>query len=174
MSAGRGWGDRTEEKVANLERRGGYHVPPPTASATAGSHPQPASGGRGSGLVAQVSPQPGRMTLGRGTSGLAARQLLMPPGRGRGLLGRYARSGSGSLSSTPTPSPETGSGLGALAPGQRSGASAADAGQAQGSGSAMDVDGADYTPETPAVRTGDSNTMTDQGPAQARSHHLPQ
>ncbi len=40
------------EKIATLERRS-YHAPPPTASATAGSHPQPAFGGRGSGLVAQ-------------------------------------------------------------------------------------------------------------------------
>ena len=80
------------EKVAILERRGGYHVPPPTASATAGSHSQPAFGGRGRGLVAQVSLQPGKVmggpttrapsSLGTGMSGLAARQLLTPPGLG--------------------------------------------------------------------------------------------
>ncbi len=175
------------EKVATLERRGGYNVPPPTASATAGSHPQPAFGGRGSGLVAQVSPQPGRVMGGpttqapssmgrgmRGMSGLAARQLLTPPSIGRGLLGRFARSGTGSLSSTPTPSPETGSGLGALAPGQSLGAPAANAGKAQGPGSAMNVDEADHAPETSTVRTGDSSTTTDQGPAQTGPHHLPQ
>ncbi len=113
-------------------------------------------------------------TMGRGMSGFDAMQLLTPPGMGRGLISRFARSGAGSLGSTPTPSPETGSGLGALAPGQRLVAPAANTGQAQGPGSAMDVDGADSTPETPAVRTGDANTTTDQGPAQAGPHHLPQ
>ncbi len=54
------------------------------------------------------------------------------------------------------------------------GAPAADAGQAQGPGSVMDVDGADSTLETSAVRTGDANTTTDQDPAQAGSHQLPQ
>ena len=171
------------EKIATLERRDGYHAPPPTASATAGSHPQPAFGGRGSGLVAQVSHQPGRVmgapttrapsSMGRGMSGLAARQLLTPP-MGRGLLGRFARSGAGSLSSTPTPSPEMESGLGALTPGQRLGAPAANAGQAQGPGGAMDVDEADYAPETSTVRTGGSDPTTDQGPAQTGPHHSPQ
>ncbi len=148
------------EKVAILERRG-YHAPPPIASATAGSHPQSAFGGRGSGLVAQVSPQPGRIksmpttraspSLGRGMSALAAMQLLTPPGTGRGQVGRFA-----------------------LAPGQRLGAPAADAGQAQGPGDTMDVDGVDSTSETPAVRTGDDKTTTDQDPAQAGSRQLPQ
>ncbi len=173
-----------KEKVAILERRGGYHAPPPTTSATAGSHSQPAFGGRGSGLVAQVSPQPGRVmggpttrapsSLGRGMSGLAARQLLTPPGIGRGLLGRIARSGTGSLNSTPTPSPETRSGLSTLTPGQRLGVPAANAGQAQGPESAMDVDRADHAPETPTVTTSASSTTANQGPAQAGSHHLPQ
>ncbi len=88
-----------KEKIATLERRGGYHVSPTTASATVGSYSQPAFGGRGSGLVPQVSPQPGRVmgglttqappSLGRGMSGLAARQLLTPPSMGQGLLGRH-------------------------------------------------------------------------------------
>ena len=79
------------EKIATLERRI-YRVTPPTASATAGSHPHSASGGRGGALVAQVSPQPGRIrgmpttraspSLGRGMSALAAMQLLTPPGTG--------------------------------------------------------------------------------------------
>ena len=60
------------------------------------------------------------------------------------------------------------------APGQRFGAPAANVGQARGPGEGMDVDGANATPETPAVRTGDDNTMTDQDPAQAGSHQLPQ
>ncbi len=120
-----------KEKIATLERRGGYHVSPTTASATAGSYSQPAFGGRGSGLVAQVSPQPGRVmggpttqappSMGRGMSGLAARQLLTPPSMGRGLLGRLARSGPGSLNPTPTPSPEMGSGLSPLTQGQPKG-----------------------------------------------------
>ncbi len=67
------------EKVAILERRGGYHIPPATASATAGSHSQPAFGGRGSGLVAQVSPQPGRVM------GMPTTQAL--PSLGRGMSG---------------------------------------------------------------------------------------
>ncbi len=139
------------EKIATLERRL-YHAPLPTASATAGSHPHSASGGRGSGLVAQVSPQPGRIrstpttrassSLGRGMSGLAARQLLTPPGTGRGQVGRFA-----------------------LTPGQRLGAPAANVGQAQGTGDVMDVDGVDSTSETPPVGTGDDNTTTDQDPA---------
>ncbi len=80
-----------KEKIATLERRS-YHAPPPTASATSGSHPQPTFGGRGSGLVAQVSPQPGRArgvpttraspSMGRGMSALAAMQLLTPPAIG--------------------------------------------------------------------------------------------
>ncbi len=111
------------ERIATLERRGGYHVSPTTASATAGSFSQPAFSGKGSGLIAQVSPQPGRVMsglttqapplTGRGMSGLAARQLLTPPAIGRGLLGCLARSGTASLNSTLTPSPETGSGLSA-------------------------------------------------------------
>ncbi len=48
-----------KEKIATLERRH-YHAPPPTTSDTAGSLSHSAFGGRGSGLVAQVSPQPGR------------------------------------------------------------------------------------------------------------------
>ncbi len=107
-------------------------------------------------------------------SGLAARHLLTPPSIGRGLLGRIARSGTGSLNSTPTPSPEMGSGLSALTPGQRLGAPAANVGQAQGHESAMDVDGADRSPETSTVTTGASSTTTNQGPAQTGSHHLPQ
>ncbi len=104
-----------KEKISTLERRGGYHVSPTTASATVGSYSQPAFSGKGSRLVAQVSPQPGRgmsglttqasPSLGRGMSGLAARQMLTPRSMGRGLLGCIARSGTGSLSSTPTPSP---------------------------------------------------------------------
>ena len=159
-----------KEKIATLERRGGCHVSPTTASATVGSYSQPAFGGKGSGLVAQVSPQTGRgmsglttqapPSLGRGMSGLAARQMLTPPSMGRGLLGCLARTGTGSLNSTPTPSPETGSGLSALAPGQRLGAPAANAGQAQGPGSAMDVEGADHAPEASTVTTGAASTMT--------------
>ncbi len=38
----------------------------------------------------------------------------------------------------------------------------------------MDVEGADHAPETSMVMTGASNTTTNQGPAQAGSHHLPQ
>ncbi len=114
------------------------------------------------------------LSLGRGMSGLAARQLLTPPLLGRGLLGHLARSGPGSLNPTPTPSPETGSGLGALAPGQRLGAPAANAGPAQRHESAMDVEGAGHAPEASAVTTGASSTTTNQGPAQAGSHHLPQ
>ncbi len=140
-----------KEKIATLERRL-YHTPPPTASATVGSHPHSASGGRGSGLVAQVSPQPGRIrgiptiraspSLGRGARVLAAMQLWASPDTGRDQVGRFA-----------------------LAPGQRLGAPAAGTGQAQGPGGVMDVDGADSTSETPPVRTGDDNTMTDQDPA---------
>ncbi len=173
-----------KEKLAAMERRGGYHVSPTTASATAGSFSQPAFGGKGSGLVAQVSPQPGRvmsgstaqapLSLGRGMSGLAARQPLTPTSLGRGLLGRLARSGPGSLNPTPTPSPETGPGLGALAPGQRLGAPAVNSGPAQRPESAMDVGGADHDPEASAVTTVASSTMTNQGPAQAGPHHLPQ
>ncbi len=37
-----------KDKLTTMERRGGYHVPPATASATVGSSSQPASGGRGS------------------------------------------------------------------------------------------------------------------------------
>ncbi len=80
-----------KEKIATLERRS-YYAPPPTASVAAGSHPYSASGGRGSGLVAQVSPQPGTIrstpttrassTMGRGMSGWDAMQLLTPPGTG--------------------------------------------------------------------------------------------
>ena len=149
-----------KEKIATLERRS-YHAPPPTASVTAGSHPQPAFGGRGSGLVAQVSPQPGRVrgmpttraspSLGRGMSALAAMQLLTSPGTGQGQVGRFA-----------------------LAPGQRLGAPAADAGQAQGPRGAMDVDEAEYALETSTVGNAGSNTTTDQGPVQTGSHHSPQ
>ena len=173
-----------KEKLATMERRGGYHVSPTTASATAGSFSQPAFSGKGSGLVAQVSPQPGRvmsgsttqapLSLGRGMSGLAARQLLTPTSLGRGLLGRLARSGPESLNPIPTPSPEMGPGLGALAPGQRLGAPAANAGPAQRPESAMDVEGAGHAPEASAVTTGASSTTTNQGPAQAGPHHLPQ
>ncbi len=106
-----------KEKIAAMERRV-YHTPPPTASATAGSVLQATIAGRGSGLVAQVSPQPGRTTQGRGMSGLAARQLLTPPGRVRGLLGRHALYSAGSLSATSTASPGTGPGVGVFAPGQ--------------------------------------------------------
>ncbi len=84
-------------------------------------------------------------------SALAAMQLLTPPGTGRGQIGPFA-----------------------LAPGQRLGAPAANAGQAQGPGGAMDVDEAEYTPETSTVGNGGSNTTTDQGPAQTGSHHSPQ
>ncbi len=171
------------ERIITMERRGGYHVSPTTASATAGSFSQPAFSGKGSGLIALVSPQPGRVTsglttqaplsMGREMSGLAARQLLTPPSLGRGLLGRLARSGPVSLNPTPTPSPETGSGLSALAPGQRLGAPATNAGPAQRPESAMDVEGADHAPETSTVTTGASSTTTNQGPAQAGSHHLP-
>ncbi len=173
-----------KEKLATMERRGGYHVSPTTASATAGSFSQPAFSGKGSGLVAQVSPQPGRvmsgsttqapLSLGRGMSGLAARQLLTPTSLGRGLLGRLARSGPESLNPIPTPSPEMGPGLGALAPGQRLGAPAANAGPAQRPESVMDVGGAGHAPEASAVTTGASSTTTNQGPAQAGPHHLPQ
>ncbi len=148
------------EKIATLERRM-YHAPLPTASATAGSHPHSAPGGRGSGLVAQVSPQPGRIkstpttrapsSLGRGMSAATLARLLTPPGTGRGQVGRFA-----------------------LAPGQRLGAPAANAGQAQGPVDVMDVDGVGSTSETPAVRTGDDNATTDQDPAQAGSRQLPQ
>ncbi len=173
-----------KDKLTTMERRGGYYVPSATASATVGSGFQPASGGRGRGLVAQVSPQPGRMldeptaqapsSCGKGMRGLDARQLLTPPPAGRGLLGRFMLSGTGSLNPTPTPSPETGLGLGALAPGQCLGAPAANAGQAQEPESAMDVDGAGHAPETSTVMTGASSTTTNQGPAQSGSHHLPQ
>ncbi len=84
-------------------------------------------------------------------SASAVMQLLTPPGTGRGQIGRFA-----------------------FAPGQRLVAPAANAGQAQGPGSAMDAMDVDSTPETPPVGTGDANTTTDQGPAQAGPHHLPQ
>ncbi len=45
-----------KERIATLERKN-YHAPPLTTSATAGTHHPSAFG---SGLVAQVSPQPGR------------------------------------------------------------------------------------------------------------------
>ncbi len=164
-----------KEKLTTMERRGGYHAPPATASATVGSSSQTASGGRGRGLVAQVSPQPGRMLgeptaqapppRGRGMRGVDVRRLLTPPPAGRGLLGRFMLSGTGSLNPTPTPSPETGSGLGALAPGQR---------QAQESESAMDVDRAGNVPETSAVTSGAPSITTNQGPAYTGPHHLPQ
>ncbi len=173
-----------KEKISTLERRGGYHVSPTTASATLGSYSQPAFGGKGSGLVAQVSPQPGRgmsglttqasPSLGRRMSGLAARQMLTPPSMGRGLLGCITRSGTGSLSSTSTPSPGTGSGLSALAPGQPLGAPAASAGQAQGPGRAMDVEGAGHAPGASTVTTGAASTTSNQDPAQAGSHLPPQ
>ena len=107
-------------------------------------------------------------------SELSVLQEPTPSFVGRGLLVYLARSGTGSLNSTPTPSPETGSGLSALAPGQRLGAPAANAGPAQRPESAMDVEGAGHAPETSTVMTGASSTMTNQGPAQAGSHHLPQ
>ena len=173
-----------KEKINTLERRGGYHVSPTTASATLGSYSQPVFGGKGSGLVAQVSPQPGREmgglttqtspSLGRGMSGLAARQVLTPPSMGRGLLGCLARSGTGSLGSTLTPSPGTGSGLSALAPGQRLGAPATNAEQAQVPGRVMDVEGAGHAPGASTVTTGASSTTTNQDPAQAGSHLPPQ
>ncbi len=173
-----------KEKLATMERRGGYHVSPTTSSATAVSFSQPVFGGNGSGLVVQVSPQPGRvmsgsttqapLSLGRGMSGLAARQLLTPTSLGKGLLGRLARSGPGSLNPIPTPSPEMGPGLGALAPGQRLGVPASNAGPAERPESAMDVGGAGHAPEASAVTTGASSTTTNQGPAQAGPHHLPQ
>ncbi len=173
-----------KEKISTLERRGGYHVSPTTASATLGSYSQPAFGGKGSRLVAQVSPQPGRgmsglttqdsPSLGRGMSGLSARQVLTPPSMGRGLLGCIARSGTGSLSSTPTPSPGTGSGLSALMPGQHLGARVTNAGQAQRPGGAMDVDGAGHAPGASTVTIGASSSTTNQGPAQAGSDLPPQ
>ncbi len=149
---------------------------PTTASAMLGSYSQPAFGGKGSVLVAQVSPQPGRRMsgLGRGMSGSSALQMLTPPSVGRGLLPCVARPGTGYLDSTPTPSPGTGSGLSALAPGQYLGAPDANAGQAQGSGRAMDVEGAGHVPGAPTVTTGAFSTTTNQDPAQAGSHHPPQ
>ncbi len=101
-----------KEKISTLERRGGYHVSPTTTSATLGSYSQPAFGRKGSGLVAQVSPQPGR-----GMSGLSMPQAPMPPPLGRGLMAHLARARIGSLNSTLTSSPGTGSGLSALVPG---------------------------------------------------------
>ncbi len=173
-----------KEKIGTLERRGGYHVSPTTSLATVGSYSQPAFSGKGSGLVAQVSPQPGigmsglttqaSPSLGRGMSGLAARQMLTPPSMGRGLLGCIVRSGTGSLSSTPTPYPGTGSGLSTLVPGQRVGAPAASAGQAQGPGRAMDVEGSGHAPVASTVTIGASSTTTNQDPAQAGSHLPPQ
>ncbi len=74
-----------KEKISTLERRGGYHVSPTTASATLGSYSQPAFGGKGSGLVAQVSPQPGR-----GMSGLSMPRAPTPPPLGRGLMAHLA------------------------------------------------------------------------------------
>ncbi len=114
------------------------------------------------------------LPLGRGMSGLAARQLLTPTLLGRVLLGRLARSGPGSLNPTPTPSPETGPGLGALVPGQRLGAPDANAGPTQRPESAMDVEGAGHAPEASTVTTSAFSTTTNQSPAQAGSHHLPQ
>ncbi len=107
-------------------------------------------------------------------SGLSLPQAPTPPSVGQGLVAHLARAGIGSLNSTPTPSPETGSGLSALAPGQRLGAPAATAGPAQRPESAMDVEGAGHAPEASAVTTGASSTTTNQGPAQAGPHHLPQ
>ena len=158
-----------KEKISTLERRGGYHVSPTTTSATLGSYSQPAFGRKGSGLVAQVSPQPGR-----GMSGLSMPQAPTPPPLGRGLMTHLARARIGSLNSTPTPSPGTESGLSALAPGQHLGASATNAGQAQGPGGAMDVEGAGHPPGASMVTTGASSTMTNQDPAQAGSHPAPQ
>ncbi len=162
-----------KEKIATMERIA-YHAPPPTTSATAGSVLQATMAGRGSGLVAQVSPQPGRTTQGRGMSGLAARQLLTPPGRGRGLLGSHALYRAGSLSATSSASLGTGPGLGMFAPGQHLGTPAANVGQAQGPGDVMDVDEAEHTLETSTVGNGGSSTTTDQGPAQPGPHNSPQ
>ena len=149
-----------KEKIAIMERRA-YHTPPPTASATAGSLSHSAFGGRGSRLVAQVSPQPGRArgvpttgaspSMGRGMSASAVMRLLTPPGTGGGQVGHFA-----------------------FPPGQRLGAPAANAGQAQEPGGAMDVDEAEHAPETSTVGSGGSNTTTDQGPAQPGPHHSPQ
>ncbi len=173
-----------KEKINTLERRGSHHVSPTTTSATSGPYSQPAFGGKGSGLVAQVSPQPGRgmsglaaqapPSLGRGMSGLVALQVLTPPSVGRGLLARMARSSTGSLDSTPTPSPGTGSGLSALVPGQYLGAPAMDVGQVQGPGRVMDVEGAGHDPESATVTTGASSTTTNLGSAQAGSNLPPQ
>ncbi len=159
-----------KEKISTLERRGSYHVSPTTAAATLGSNSQPACGGKGSGLVAQFSPQPGRKmgglttqaspSLGRGMSGLGARQVLAPPSMRRGFLGCIARSG-------------TGSGFSMLAPGQRLGVPAANAGQAQGSGGAMDIEGAGHAPGASTVTTGASSTTTNQDSARAGSHLPP-
>ncbi len=87
------------EKIAILERRS-YQTPPPFASDTAGSLSHCAFGGRGSGLVAQVSPQPGRAlgvpttrtssSMGRGMSAATLARMLTPPGTGRGQIGRFA------------------------------------------------------------------------------------
>ncbi len=74
-----------KERIRTLERRGGYHVSPTTASATLGSYSEPAFGGKGSGLVAQVSPQPGR-----GMSGLSRPQAPTPPPLGQGLMAHLA------------------------------------------------------------------------------------
>ncbi len=149
-----------KEKIATMERRA-YHVPPPTASATAGSLSHSAFGGRGSGLVAQVSPQPGRArgvpatraspSMGRGMSAVALVRLLTPPGTGQGQIGRFA-------------SP----------PGQRLEAPAANAGQAQEPGDTMDVDEAEHAPETSTVGNGGTNATTDQDPAQPGPHNPPQ
>ncbi len=74
-----------KERIRTLERRGGYHVSPTTASATLGSYSEPAFGGKGSGLVAQVSPQ-----AGRGMSGLSRLQAPTPPPLGQGLMAHLA------------------------------------------------------------------------------------
>ncbi len=76
------------------------HAERASNAADVGSSSQPASGGWGSGLIAQVSPHPGRVlgeptaqappSRGRGMRGLDARRLLTPPSVGRGLLGRFA------------------------------------------------------------------------------------
>ncbi len=158
-----------KEKISPLERRGGYQVSPTTTSATLGSYSQPAFGVKGSGLVAHVSPQPGREM-----SGLGTRQVLTPPSVGRSMIARVGRTSPGSISSNSTPSPGTGLGLGALAPGQRVGAPAANTGQAQGPGRAIDVEGAGHAPGASTVTTGASSTTTNQGPAQAGSHLPPQ
>ncbi len=145
-----------KEKVAAMERRGGYHAPPATASATVGSSSQPASGGRGRGLVCSGLSSARENVGSANCSGSSlAREGIERIRREATTDSPFGRAGSArpfrairNWVTQPHPDSFSRDGIGAgyARTGQRLGAPAANAGQAQEPESAMDVDGADHAP----------------------------